>query len=33
MRMIQKGQVRYVGKDIVKQNSFIRGLFGLVGSV
>jgi IS6 family transposase len=30
MRMIQKGQVRYVGKDIVKQNSFIRGLFGLV---
>jgi len=29
MRMIQKGQVRYVGKDIVKQNSFVRSLFGL----
>jgi len=29
MRMIQKGQVRFVSKDIVKQNSFIRSLFGL----
>ena len=29
MRMIQKGQVRYVGKNVVKQNSFVRGLFGL----
>jgi IS6 family transposase len=29
MRMIQKGQVRYVGKDVVKQNSFVRSLFGL----
>jgi transposase-like protein len=30
MRMIQKGQVRYVGKNVLKQNSFVRGLFGLV---
>lgn len=30
MRMIQKGQVRYIGKDIVKQNQFVRSLFGLV---
>jgi len=29
MRMIQKGQVRFVGKDIVKQNSFVRSLFGM----
>ena len=29
MRMIQKGQIRHIGKDIVKQNNFIRGLFGL----
>ena len=29
MRMIQKGQVRYVGKDILKQNIFVRNLFGL----
>ena len=29
MRMIQKGQVRYVGKDVVMQNSFVRSLFGL----
>ncbi len=29
MRMIQKGQVRFVGKDILKQNSFVRSLFGL----
>ncbi len=29
MRMIQKGQVRYIGKDIVKQNNFICNLFGL----
>lgn len=27
--MIQKGQIRNIGKDIVKQNQFIRGLFGL----
>ncbi len=30
MRMIQKGQVRYVGKNVAKQNSFVRSLFGLV---
>jgi transposase-like protein len=29
LRMIQKGQVRYIGKDIIKQNQFVRGLFGL----
>jgi len=29
MRMIQKGQVRHVGKDVVKQNSIVRRLFGL----
>jgi IS6 family transposase len=29
MRMIQKGQVCYVGKDVVKQNSFVRSLFRL----
>jgi IS6 family transposase len=29
MRMIQKGQVRHIGKDVVKQNQFVRGLFGL----
>jgi IS6 family transposase len=29
MRMIQKGQVRYVGKDVMKQNNFVRNLFGL----
>jgi hypothetical protein len=29
MRLIQKGQVRYVGKDVVKKNSFIRSLFRL----
>jgi transposase-like protein len=29
MRMIQKAQVRYVGKNIVKQIAFVRGLFGL----
>jgi transposase-like protein len=27
MRMSQKGQVRYLGKDVVKQNQFIRNLF------
>ena len=27
MRMIQKGQVRYLGKNVVKQNQFIRNLF------
>lgn len=30
MRMLQKGQVRYIGKDIVKQNQFVHSLFGLV---
>ena len=29
MRMIQKGQVRYIGKDVVKQNQFVRSLFGI----
>lgn len=29
MRMIQKGQLRFVGKDVVKQNNFVRSLFGL----
>lgn len=29
MRMIQKGQVRYVGKNIIKQNQFVRSLFGI----
>lgn len=29
MRMIQKGQIRHVGKDVAKQNSFVRGLFQL----
>ena len=29
LRMIQKGQVRYIGKDIVKQNQFVRNLFGI----
>ena len=29
LRMIQKGQIRYIGKDVVKQNQFVRGLFGL----
>tara|TARA_R110002110_G_scaffold415800_1_gene656290 strand:+ start:46952 stop:47284 length:333 start_codon:yes stop_codon:yes gene_type:complete len=28
MRMIQKGQIRHIGKDVVKQNIFIRKLFG-----
>ena len=32
MRMIQKGQVRNVGKNIKKQNNFICGLFGLAWS-
>ncbi len=30
MRMIQKGQVRHVGINVVKQNNFVRSLFGLV---
>jgi transposase-like protein len=30
LRMIQKGQVSYVGKDVVKQNNFVCSLFGLV---
>ena len=29
MRMIQKGQIRYVGKDVIKQIDFVRSLFGL----
>lgn len=29
MRMIQKGQVRYVDKDVIKQNQFVRSLFGI----
>jgi IS6 family transposase len=29
MRMIQKGQVRHVRKDIIKKNSFVRNLFGV----
>ena len=33
MRMIQKGQVRYIGKDIVKQNQFVRCLFGLAAQL
>ena len=27
MRMIQKRQVRYIGKNVVKQNQFVRSLF------
>ena len=29
MRMIQKGQVRNVGKNIIKQRSFVFNLFGI----
>ena len=29
MRMLKKGQVRNVGKNVVKQNSFVRSLFGI----
>lgn len=29
MRMIQKGQIRRIGKNVVKQNNFARSLFGL----
>ena len=29
MRMIQKGQVRFVGKDIVKQYQFVKNLFSV----
>jgi len=29
MRMIQKGQVRFIGKEIVKQHQFIKNLFGM----
>jgi hypothetical protein len=29
MRMIQKGQIRNIGKDVVKQNQFVRSLFGI----
>jgi len=28
--MIQKGQIRYVGKDVVKQEQFVQNLFGIV---
>jgi len=27
LRLIQKGQIRYIGKDIVKQNQFVRSSF------
>ena len=30
MRMIQKGQLRYIGKDICAQNKLINKTFGLV---
>jgi transposase-like protein len=29
MRMIQKGQIRKIGKNVVKQNQFVRSVFGL----
>ena len=29
MRMIQKGQVQHVVKNIVKQNNFVRSLFNM----
>jgi len=29
MRMIQKGQIRYVGKNIIKQRQFVQSLFYL----
>jgi hypothetical protein len=29
MRKIQKGQVRHIGKDVVKQSQFVRSIFGL----
>jgi transposase-like protein len=29
MRMIQKGQIHNIGKDVVKQNQFVRSLFGI----
>jgi len=29
LRMIQKGQVRHIGKNVIKQNNFVRSLFGL----
>ena len=29
MRMFKKGQVRNVGKNVVKQNSFVRTLLGM----
>lgn len=29
LRMLQKGQVRYVGKDVVKQVQFVQNLFGI----
>ena len=29
MRMLKKGQVRNVGKNVVKQNSFVRSLLGV----
>lgn len=29
MRMIQKGQVRHIGKNVVKQNQFVCSLFNI----
>lgn len=29
MRMIQKAQVRYVGKNVIKRNNFVCSFFGL----
>ena len=29
MRMVQKGQCRYIGKDVIKQNNLINELFNL----
>jgi transposase-like protein len=29
MRMLQKGQIRNVGKNVIKQNNFVRSLFRL----
>ena len=32
MRMIQKGQLHHIGKDVVRQNDLICELFGLVAA-
>jgi IS6 family transposase len=29
MRTLQKGQVRHVGENLIKQNQFVRSLFGI----